>query len=139
MLENFHLEDNQSENQSKNLPDDQPKKIQPRRSDKKRRALKLVEEMIQYDPRKKMPRADMITIRDKFAYKKIPKCLIHMTRVLATLTADQADESQTLKDVTQRPDWSEWHDAMKREFNSLARNQTWDLVNRFSQNVITDR
>jgi hypothetical protein len=104
MLENFHLDDNQPKNQSKNSSDDQPEKIiQLRRSDRKRRASKLAEGMIQYDPRKKMSRADVI-IKDKFAYKKIPKCLTHMTRVLATLTADQSDEPQILKDVMQRSD-----------------------------------
>jgi hypothetical protein len=78
--------------------------------------------MIQYDARKRMPRANVI--RDKFSYKKIPKSLIHMIRVLVTLTADQSDEPQTLRDVMQRPDWPEWHDVMKREFNSLVENKT---------------
>jgi hypothetical protein len=107
MLKNFHLDDNQSENQSKNSSDDQhddqPKEIiQPRRSGRKRRASKLAEGMIQYDHRKKMPRANVI--RNKFSYKKIPKSLIHMTRVLAILTAEQLDEPQTLRDAMQRPD-----------------------------------
>jgi hypothetical protein len=107
MLENFHLDDNQSENQSENPSDDQPEEIiQLRRSGRERRASKLAEGMIQYDPRKKMPRADMV-IRDKFSYKKIPKCLIHMTRILATLTADQSDEPQILREIAQRSDWPE--------------------------------
>ncbi len=77
MLKNFHLDD-QSKNQSKNSSDDQLEEvIEFRRSDKERRASKLAEKMIQYDPRKKMPRADMI-IRNKFSYKKIPKSLIHI-------------------------------------------------------------
>ncbi len=89
MLENFHFDDNQSENQSKNPSDDQSEEIiQLRRSDRERRASKLAEGMIQYDLRKKMLRADVI-IRNKFAYKKIFKCLIHMTRVLVTLIIDQ--------------------------------------------------
>jgi hypothetical protein len=93
MLENFHLDDNQPKNQSKNPPDDQPEEIiQPRRSDRERRASKLAEGMIQYDLRKKMPRADVV-IRDKFAYKKILKCLTHMTRVLATLTTNDGQQS----------------------------------------------
>jgi hypothetical protein len=104
MLKNFHLDDNQSKNQSKNSSDDQPKEIQPRRSDRKRRASKLAEGMIQYDSRKKMPRTDMI-IRDKFSYKKIPKCLTHMTRVLVTLITDQqSDKPQILRNATQRFD-----------------------------------
>jgi hypothetical protein len=109
MLENFHLND-QSENQSKNqskIPqsDDQSEEItQPRRLNRERRASKLAEGMIQYDLRKKMSRADVI-IRNKFAYKKILKCLIHMTRVLVTLITDQqSDEPQILKDAMQRPD-----------------------------------
>ncbi len=80
MLKNLHLDDNQSKNQLKiSLDDDQPEKIQLRLSERKRRASKLVEKMIQYNPRKKMPRADMITIRNKFSYKKICKCFTHMT------------------------------------------------------------
>jgi hypothetical protein len=142
VMENLNLGEDQPENPVADQSDDQPEEIiQPRRSDRERRAPKLAEGMIQYDPRKKMPRADVV-IRDKFAYKKIPKCLIHMTRVLATLTTDQqSDEPQTLRDATQRPDWPEWHDAMKREFNSLVENQTWDLVKRseINQQVITGR
>jgi dephospho-CoA kinase len=103
MLKNFHFDENQPKNQSKNPSDDQPEKIQPRPSDRERRALKLAEEMIQYDSRKQMSRADVI-IRNKFVYKKILKCLTHITRVLVTLTADQSDEPQILRDVTQRSD-----------------------------------
>ncbi len=103
MLENSHLDD-QSENQPKISQNDQSEEIQPRRSDRKRRASELAERMIQYESRKKISRADVI-IRDKFSYKKILKCLIHMTRVLATLTTgQQSDESQILKDVMQRSD-----------------------------------
>ncbi len=107
MLKNFHFDDNQSKNQSKNSFDDQSEKIiQLRRSDRKRRASKLAERMIQYDSRKKMFRADVV-IRNKFAYKKILKCLIHITRVLVTLITNddqQSYESQILRDVTQRFD-----------------------------------
>ncbi len=89
LLKIFHL-DEETENQSKNSVDDQSyddlndQVIQLKRSDKEQCASKLAERMIQYDSRKKMPRTDMI-IRDKFSYKKILKCLIHMTRVLVTL------------------------------------------------------
>jgi DNA-binding protein H-NS len=106
MLKNFHLDD-QQENQSKiSLNDDQfeEKIIQLRRSDKERRASKLAEEMIQYDLRKKMSRADMTTIRDKFSYKKIFKCLIHMIQMLVTLIVDQSNEPQILRDAMQRSD-----------------------------------
>jgi hypothetical protein len=106
MLENFHLDnqsENQSENQSKISQNDQSDKIQLRQLDRKRRASKLAERMIQYDLRKKMPRANVI--RNKFAYKKIAKCLTHMTRMLATLITDQqSDEPQILKNVMQRSD-----------------------------------
>jgi hypothetical protein len=104
MLKNFHFDENQSKNQSKiSRNDDQSEEIiQLRRSDRKRRASKLAEEMIQYDLRKKMPRANVV--RDNFSYKKILKSLIHMTRVLATLTAEQSDELQTLRDAMQRSD-----------------------------------
>jgi hypothetical protein len=58
-----------------------------------------------------------------------------MTRVLVTLITDQqSDEPQILKDAMQRPDWSKWHDVMKRKFNSLVENQTWDLIRRFDTN-----
>jgi hypothetical protein len=105
MPEDFHFDENQSKNQSENSPDDQPEKIiQLRRSGKERRASKLAEGMIQYDPRKKMLRADMI-IRNKFSYKKILKCLIHMIRMLVTLITDQqSDESKILRNVMQRFD-----------------------------------
>jgi hypothetical protein len=103
MLKNFHLDNNQSKNQSKNSSYNQSEKIQLRQSDRKRRVSKLAEKMIQYDSRKKMPRADMI-IRDKFSYKKILKCLTHITRVLATLNADQSNESQIFRNVMQRFD-----------------------------------
>jgi hypothetical protein len=60
MLENFHFDDNQSKNESENPSDDQSAEIiQLRRSDRERRASKLAEVMIQYDPRKKMSRADV--------------------------------------------------------------------------------
>jgi hypothetical protein len=86
----------------------------PRRSDRERKSLKLAEGIIQYDPRKKMPRANVI-IGDKFAYKKVPQCYTHMTKVLATLinnddqsnSSDQSDEPQTLNEATQRADWPE--------------------------------
>jgi hypothetical protein len=76
MLKSFPLDE---ENQSKNSFNDQleEKIIQLKRLDRKRRASKLVEKMIQYDFRKKMSRANMI-IRNKFSYKKIVKSLIHM-------------------------------------------------------------
>jgi hypothetical protein len=123
ILKNFHLDDNQSKI---SLNDDQveEKIIQLRRFDKERRASKLIERMIQYDLRKKMPRADMMMIRNKFAYKKIFKSFTHMTRMLVTLIADQSDEFQIFRDVMQRSNWSKRHDVMKREFNSLVENQT---------------
>jgi hypothetical protein len=117
----------------------------PRRSGRERKAPKLAEGIIQYDPRKKMPRTNVV-VGDKFAHKKsIPECYTHMTKVLATLTNsggqsnDQSDEPQTLNEATQRSDWPEWEAAMRAEFNSLVENQTWDLVKRPNQNVITGR
>jgi hypothetical protein len=87
-----------------------------RRSDRKRKASKLAEKIIQYDFRKKMLRANVI-IKNKFAYKKILKCYTHMIKILITLMnsddqsfdqlsdqSDQSDESQTLNEATQRPD-----------------------------------
>jgi hypothetical protein len=119
MMENLNLG---AENHPETFPggfpadDDQAdEEIQPqapRRSDRERKAPKLAEGIIQYDPRKKMPRANVI-IGDKFAYKKVPQCYTHMTKVLTTLTNsdgqsnDQSDEPQTLYEATQRSDWPE--------------------------------
>jgi hypothetical protein len=83
----------------------------PRRSGRKRKASKLAEEIIQYDFRKKMPRANVI-VENKFAYKKVPQCYTHMIKILVTLinsddqsnSSDQSDESQTLNEATQRAD-----------------------------------
>jgi adenylate kinase family enzyme len=90
-----------------------------------------------------MSRANMI-IRNKFSYKKIVKSLIHMIWMLVTLIINddqQSDELQILRNVMQRSDWSEWHDVMKRKFNSLVENQIWDLVERFdiNQQMIIER
>jgi hypothetical protein len=80
-----------------------------RRSRRERKALKRAEKIIQYDFRKKMSRANVI-VENKFAYKKIPKCYTHMTKVLITLinsedhSNDQSDESQTLIEAMQRSD-----------------------------------
>ncbi len=120
----------------------------PRRSGRKRKASKLAEEIIQYDFRKKMPRANVI-VENKFAYKKVPQCYTHMIKILVTLinsddqsnSSDQSDESQTLNEATQRADWSKWKIVMRVEFNSLVENQIWDLIKRYDikQNVIIDR
>ncbi len=83
----------------------------PRRSGRERKASKLAEGIIQYDPRKKMPRANVI-IENKFAYKKVPQCYTHIIKVLVTLinsddqSNDQFDESQILNEAMQRSDWS---------------------------------
>jgi hypothetical protein len=80
-----------------------------RRSERERKASKLAERIIQYDPRKKMSRANVI-IEDKFTYKKILQCYKHMIKILITLinnddqSNDQFDESQTLNEATQRSD-----------------------------------
>jgi hypothetical protein len=82
-----------------------------RRSDRERKSFKLAESIIQYDPRKKMSRANVI-VENKFAYKKVPQCYTHMIKVLITLinnddqsnSSDQSDESQTLNEATQRAD-----------------------------------
>jgi hypothetical protein len=93
--------------------DQTDEKIQPqasKRSDRERKSFKLAEGIIQYDPRKKMLRANVI-VEDKFAHKKsIFECYTHMIKVLITLiksddqSNDQSDESQTLNEATQRSD-----------------------------------
>jgi hypothetical protein len=115
MMENLNLG---AENHPEIFPggfsaDDQAdEEIQPqasRRSDRERKPLKLAEGIIQYDLRKKMPRANVV-VEDKFAYKKVPQCYTHMIKVLATLinsddqSNDQSDESQTLNEAIQRAD-----------------------------------
>jgi hypothetical protein len=93
-----------------------------------------------------MSRANII-VENKFAYKKIFKCNTHMTKILIILinsddqsnSTDQSDESQTLIEAMQRSDWSEWETAMRAEFNSLVKNQIWDLIKRLKQNVIIDK
>jgi hypothetical protein len=81
-----------------------------RQSKRKRKASKLAERIIQYDFRKKMPRANVI-VEDKFVYKKIPKCYTHMIKVLVTLinnndqsSSTEFDESQTLIEAMQLSD-----------------------------------
>jgi hypothetical protein len=83
----------------------------PRRSGRERKTSKLAERIIQYDLRKRMPRANVV-VEDKFAYKKVPQCYTYMIKVLITLinsddqsnSSDQSDESQTLNEATQRSD-----------------------------------
>jgi hypothetical protein len=120
MMKNLNLDaENHSEifSESFSLDDDQhdqtSEKIQSqalRRSDRKRKASKLAERIIQYDLRKKMSRANVI-VENKFAYKKIPKCYTHMIKVLVTLVnsddqsnSTESDESQTLTEAMQRSD-----------------------------------
>jgi hypothetical protein len=121
MMKNLNLnQQNPSENHSEIFPDDfsadddqADEKIDQsqasKRSDRERKASKLAERIIQYDPRKKMSRANVI-VEDKFAYKKVPQCYTHMIKILTTLinsddqSNDQSDESQTLNEATQRSD-----------------------------------
>jgi hypothetical protein len=83
-----------------------------RRSDRERKTSKLAERIIQYDPHKKMSRANVI-VENKFAHKKsILECYTHMTKILIMLinsddqsnSSDQSDESQILNEATQRSD-----------------------------------
>jgi hypothetical protein len=118
MMKNLNLDaENHLENFSENFSadDDQAdEKIaqqsqRSRRSERERKAFKLAERIIQYDPRKKMSRANVI-VEDKFAYKKVAQCYTHMIKILITLinsddqSNDQSDESQTLNEATQRSD-----------------------------------
>jgi hypothetical protein len=104
--EGFPADDDQDDQTDEKIPQ-QPQK--PRRSGRERKASKLAERIIQYDPRKKMPRANVI-VENKFAYKKIPQCYTHMTKVLITLinsddqSNDQSNEPQILNEATQRAD-----------------------------------
>ncbi len=106
-MKNLNLDENQSKNSNADQSDNQSERIiQFKRFDRKRRASKFAERMILYNLRKRISRINVI-IRNKFAYKKILKCLIHMTRVLVTLIIKdnhQSDKSQTIRNVTQRFD-----------------------------------
>lgn len=166
MLENMieedpHLDDNMNENGT------DPQSIEEveidisspsRRSERQRKASKLAEGMIVYNPRRKMPRiepdddlANLARIENRFAYRKfIPKCFEHMTRILITLATNDdkmnfdnqkySNESASLKNAMRRSDWSEWEAAMRREHDSLVKNKTWNLINRIeTSNVITER
>jgi hypothetical protein len=103
--EDFSVDDQDDQTDEKIVRQSQDSK----RSDRKRKASKLAEKIIQYDLRKKMLRANVI-VENKFAYRKIPKCYTHMTKVLITLinsedhSNDQSDESQTLIEAMQRSD-----------------------------------
>ncbi len=101
--EDFSADDDQTD---KKIVQSQASK----RSERKRKASKLAERIIQYDSRKKMSRANVI-IKNKFAHKKsIFECYTHMIKILITLINsddqlnDQSDESQTLNEATQRSD-----------------------------------
>ncbi len=104
-LEGFSADDDQL-----NQADEEIQSQASRQSGRERKTSKLAENIIQYDFRKKMPRANVV-VRDKFAYKKVPQCYTHMIKVLITLinSDDQSnssdfDESQTLNEATQRAD-----------------------------------
>ncbi len=105
--EGFSADDDQNDQTDEKINQSQA----PRRSDRERKSLKLAEGIIQYDPRKKMFRANVI-IENKFAHKKSTlECYTHMTKILATLTnsddqsnSSDSDEPQTLNEATQRAD-----------------------------------
>jgi hypothetical protein len=106
--ENFSADDDQLDQTDEKIDQSQAS----RRSDRERKSSKLAEGIIQYDPRKKLPQANVI-IEDKFAHKKsILECYMHMIKVLATLinsddqsnSSDQFDEPKTLNEATQRAD-----------------------------------
>jgi hypothetical protein len=115
MMKNLNLD---AENHPEIFPggfsayDQADEEIQPqasRRSGRERKSPKLAESIIQYDPRKKMSRANVI-VENKFAHKKVFQCYTHMIKILITLISsddqlnDQSDESQTLNEATQRAD-----------------------------------
>ncbi len=56
----------------------------------------------------------------------------HMVRVLRILSSnvdnEGADEPASVKEAMVRHDWPEWNMAMKREYNLLIENGTWELV-----------
>jgi hypothetical protein len=101
----FSADDNQDDQTVKNI--DQPQAS--RRSGREQKASKLAEEIIQYNLRKKMSRANVI-VENKFAYKKIFQCYTYMIKILITLinnddqSNDKFDESQILNEATQRSD-----------------------------------
>jgi Na+/phosphate symporter len=108
-LKDFSADDDQLDQTDEKISQQSQKS---RRLERKRKASKLAESIIQYDLRKKMSRANVI-IENKFAHKKsIFKCYTHMIKILITLinsddqsnSSDQFDESQILNEATQRAD-----------------------------------
>jgi hypothetical protein len=104
--DDFSADDDQADEEISQQPQES------RRSERERKASKLAERIIQYDPRKKMPRANVIT-EDKSAHKKsILECYMHMIKILIMLinsddqsnSSDQSDEPQILNEATQRSD-----------------------------------
>jgi hypothetical protein len=85
----------------------------PRKSGRLRKAPKLAEGMVEYDPKRKtIPRINLVSEKDEdlFSYKKIPKCYDHMVRILTTLTKENQghaglDEPIDLKEAKGRSDW----------------------------------
>ena len=81
----------------------------------------------------------------KFMYAKtISKSHIHMIIALAMLIVDadtvDIDESLILKQAKVSSHWLEFQKIMKREFDSLIENETWDLTfASFSQSILIDR
>jgi vacuolar-type H+-ATPase subunit I/STV1 len=105
--EDFSADDDQDDQTDEKISQQSQKS---RRSERERKASKLAERIIQYDPRKKMSRANVI-VENKFAYKKIPQCYTHMIKILITLinsndqsNSSDSDESQNLNEAIQRAD-----------------------------------
>lgn len=125
-----------------NFEDDVPTP-QPRRSERVRQAPKLPAGMMSYDSSQRtLPHATVTVAEgEKFSYTGVHK---HMVRILATLKMGGGtggpDEPATLKEAMKRSDWPKWKEAMDREYASLIKNKTWNLVQKSaSTNVITGR
>ena len=56
---------------------------------------------------------------------------------LATLEAEQ--DPRSYAEAMSRSDGASWWHAMKEEIQSLEKNQEWDLVDRPSGNIVTNK
>lgn len=94
-----------------------------------------------YDPRKAIPKADIITVNK---ISSVPQSHQHMVKALAMLSNDVDnagdDEPNNLEEAMRSPYWPQWLEAMKREQRSLIKNDVWELVNiPVNQKVLTGR
>jgi hypothetical protein len=112
-VEDNQLNDNNSNNQNENAVavKELASASASRKSEHLRKALKLIDEMIKYNSKRKtISRINLVSEKKNlFSYKKIFKCYDHMIRILIILTKEnqrhaELNESVDLKEVMRRSD-----------------------------------